>query len=97
MRIEHRCRITKVDNPIQLVASHCRPLRDSTNQERFNRENRPLLAPSIDPLFDRGAILSIKLVQDLGQASRRPLLPGSNRNSERMRSMPQFDFVSELP
>lgn len=56
MQIEQRCRITGVDNPIHLVASHCKPWRDSTNEERLNGENGLLLTPSIDHLFDRGFI-----------------------------------------
>ena len=55
-RIETRCRITCVDNPVHLVASHCKPWRDSTNEERLNGENGLLLTPSIDHLFDRGFI-----------------------------------------
>jgi putative restriction endonuclease len=38
------------------VASHCKPWRDSTNEERLNGENGLLLTPSIDHLFDRGFI-----------------------------------------
>ena len=56
MRIEQRCRITHVDNPAHLRASHCKPWRDSTNDERLNGENGLLLTPSIDHLFDRGFI-----------------------------------------
>jgi hypothetical protein len=56
MAIESRCRITHVDNPVHLVASHCKPWRDSTNEERLNGENGLLLTPSIDHLFDRGFI-----------------------------------------
>lgn len=56
MRIETRCRITNVDNPNHLLASHCKPWRDSTNEERLNGENGLLLTPSIDHLFDRGFI-----------------------------------------
>ena len=55
-RIETRCRITGVENPVHLVASHCKPWRDSTNEERLNGENGLLLTPSIDHLFDRGFI-----------------------------------------
>ncbi|HQU07428.1 MAG: HNH endonuclease [Ferrovum sp. 37-45-19] len=55
-KIETRCRITGVENPIHLVASHCKPWRDSTNEERLNGENGLLLTPSIDHLFDRGFI-----------------------------------------
>jgi len=55
-RIEHQCRITGVSNLTHLVASHCKPWRDSTNEERLNGENGLLLTPSIDHLFDRGFI-----------------------------------------
>jgi len=55
-QIESRCRITGVQNPVHLVASHCKPWRDSTNEERLNGENGLLLTPSIDHLFDRGFI-----------------------------------------
>jgi putative restriction endonuclease len=55
-RIESRCRITGVENPVHLIASHCKPWRDSTNEERPNGENGLLLTPSIDHLFDRGFI-----------------------------------------
>jgi putative restriction endonuclease len=56
MFIEKRCRITGVENPVHLIASHCKPWRDSTNEERINGENGLLLTPSIDRLFDRGFI-----------------------------------------
>lgn len=56
MRIETHCRITGVDNPAHLLASHCKPWRDSSNEERLNGENGLLLTPSIDHLFDRGFI-----------------------------------------
>ena len=54
--IETRCRITGVCSPEYLRASHCKPWRDSTNEERLNGENGLLLTPSIDHLFDRGFI-----------------------------------------
>jgi hypothetical protein len=50
------CRITGVTNPIHLIASHCKPWRDSNNAERLNGENGLLLTPTIDHLFDRGFI-----------------------------------------
>jgi putative restriction endonuclease len=56
MAIERFCRITRVDNPAHLRASHCKPWRDSTNDERLDGENGLLLTPSIDHLFDRGFI-----------------------------------------
>jgi hypothetical protein len=54
--IETRCRITGVENPVHLIASHCKPWRDATDDERLNGENGLLLTPSIDHLFDRGFI-----------------------------------------
>jgi len=54
--IETHCRITKVDNLTHLIASHCKPWRDATNDERLDGENGLLLTPSIDHLFDRGFI-----------------------------------------
>jgi hypothetical protein len=56
MQIETSCRITGVNNLSHLMASHCKPWRDSTNEERLNGENGLLLTPSIDHLFDRGFI-----------------------------------------
>lgn len=55
-QLEHRCRITLVDRPEHLRASHIKPWRDSNNQERLDGENGFLLTPSIDHLFDRGFI-----------------------------------------
>jgi putative restriction endonuclease len=55
-QIEVRCRITGVENPAHLIASHCKPWRDSSNEERLNGENGLLLTPNVDHLFDRGFI-----------------------------------------
>jgi hypothetical protein len=55
-RIETHCRITKVSNPVHLMASHIKPWRESTNEERLAAGNGLLLTPSIDHLFDRGFI-----------------------------------------
>lgn len=56
-RIERACRVTKVDRPEHLRASHCKPWRDcSTSDERLDGENGLLLTPTIDHLFDRGFI-----------------------------------------
>jgi hypothetical protein len=55
-KIETKCRVTGVENPVHLVASDCKPWRDSTNEERLNGDNGLLLTPSIDHLFDRGFI-----------------------------------------
>jgi hypothetical protein len=55
-QIEMRCRVTHVDRPEHLRASHCKPWRDSSNEERLDGENGLLLTPSVDHLFDRGFI-----------------------------------------
>lgn len=54
--LEARCRVTRVSEPEHLRASHCKPWRDSSNEERLDGENGLLLTPSIDHLFDRGFI-----------------------------------------
>jgi putative restriction endonuclease len=56
MRIEHSCRITGVNRAEHLRASHCKPWRDATNEERLDGENGLLLTPNADHLFDRGFI-----------------------------------------
>ncbi len=54
--VERACRITKVENPSHLIASHIKPWRFSSNDERLEGTNGLLLTPSIDHLFDRGFI-----------------------------------------
>lgn len=54
MQIETRCRLTGVDRPEFLRASHCKPWRDANNTERLDGENGLLLTPDADHLFDRG-------------------------------------------
>jgi len=56
MRIERACRITGVKREEHLRASHCKPWRDSSNEERLDGENGLLLTPNADHLFDRGFI-----------------------------------------
>jgi putative restriction endonuclease len=56
-KLEKRCRVTNVDHPEHLRASHCKPWRDCTDSdERLDGENGLLLTPSVDHLFDRGFI-----------------------------------------
>ncbi|MEX2341711.1 MAG: HNH endonuclease [Steroidobacteraceae bacterium] len=46
-RIEHACRITGVNRPEHLIASHCKPWRDcESNDERLGGENGLLLLES---------------------------------------------------
>ena len=54
--VEPECRITKVSNPAYLIASHIKPWRHATNEERLSAQNGLLLAPHADFLFDRGFI-----------------------------------------
>jgi predicted restriction endonuclease len=56
MQIERACRITGVTREEHLRASHCKPWRDATNEERLDGENGLLLTPNADHLFDRGFI-----------------------------------------
>lgn len=53
---EKACRITKVNNPTHLIASHIKPWRESDDEERLAPGNGLMLTPSIDHLFDRGFI-----------------------------------------
>lgn len=55
-RIERACRVTKVDRIEHLIASHTKPWRDSSHEERLDGENGFLLTPTIDHLFDKGFI-----------------------------------------
>lgn len=52
MLLDPRCRVTGVDDPRLLIASHIKPWRDSSNEERLNGNNGIMLSPHIDALFD---------------------------------------------
>ncbi len=54
--VERACRITKVERMEHLIASHVRPWRDSSNEQRLDGENGLLLTPTVDHLFDKGFI-----------------------------------------
>lgn len=53
---EDNCRVTKVNEPRHLKASHIKPWRDATDSERLDGANGLLLSPHIDHLFDEGYI-----------------------------------------
>jgi putative restriction endonuclease len=55
-RVEQACRITGVVNPAYLIASHIKPWRHASNEERLSGQNGLMLAPQADYLFDRGFI-----------------------------------------
>lgn len=54
--LEKWCRVTHVDRPEHLIASHIKPWRVSDNKERLDGENGLFLTPSIDHLFGNGFI-----------------------------------------
>lgn len=56
LTLERACRLTGVDKPSHLIASHTKPWRDSTNSERLDPENGFMLTPTVDHLFDKGFI-----------------------------------------
>jgi putative restriction endonuclease len=53
---EDFCRVTRVNEPRHLKASHIKPWRDATDAERLDGANGLLLSPHIDHLFDEGYI-----------------------------------------
>ncbi len=56
-KIERRCRLTKIENPTLLIASHIKPWRSCDSAgERLDGMNGLLLTPDADLLFDRGFI-----------------------------------------
>lgn len=56
MLVEPRCKVTGVEDPRLLIASHIKPWRDSTNAERVNGYNGLMLSPHVDALFDERLI-----------------------------------------
>jgi len=54
--VERACRVTRVDRPEHLVASHIQPWRHSDNAARLAGENGLMLTPTVDHLFDKGFI-----------------------------------------
>jgi hypothetical protein len=54
--IENYCRVTMVNDSRHLVASHIKPWRDSSDQERLDGNNGLMLSPHVDHLFDSGYI-----------------------------------------
>lgn len=53
---EECCRVTKVNEPRHLKASHIKPWREANDTERLDGANGLLLSPHIDHLFDQGYI-----------------------------------------
>lgn len=53
---EKGCRVTGIDDPMHLRASHIKPWRDSDDEEKLDGCNGLLLSPHVDHLFDKGLI-----------------------------------------
>lgn len=50
------CRVTGVEDSRLLIASHIKPWRDSSNEERISGYNGIMLSPHVDALFDEALI-----------------------------------------
>jgi hypothetical protein len=53
---EGRCAVTRLDVPELLRASHAKPWKDATDEERLDVHNGLLLAVHLDALFDKGLL-----------------------------------------
>jgi hypothetical protein len=53
---ENKCAVTQINCPKILIASHIKPWREATNNERIDKYNSLLLSPTYDKLFDLGLI-----------------------------------------
>ena len=56
MAIEASCRVTGITDERFLIASHIKPWRESSNEERLDGNNGLMLSPHVDRLFDKGWI-----------------------------------------
>ena len=52
MLLDPRCRVTRIRDPRLLIASHIKPWKDSSNEERLDGNNGITLSPHFDALFD---------------------------------------------
>ena len=53
IEIDGKCKITDVSFTELLIASHIKPWRDCSNEERLDGNNGLLLSPHIDKIFDK--------------------------------------------
>ena len=95
-RLENECRITHVRNSSHLIASHIKPWREATDDERLSGANGLMLTPSIDHLFDRGfitfdddgelhisPIADLESVQRMGISLDQPIITGPFNSDQR--------------
>lgn len=79
--LEPSCRLTGINNPTLLIASHIKPWRSCTSAaERLDANNGLLLTPSADRLFDRGLIT----FREDGSLVISPRLPADDRRRLRL-------------
>ena len=52
MLLDPSCRVTGVRDPRLLIASHIKPWRECSNEERLDGHNGIMLSPHVDALFD---------------------------------------------
>lgn len=71
MSIDPCCRVTGIEDPRLLIASHIKPWKDSSNAERLNGHNGIMLSPHVDALFDERLIS----FEDNGKMMVHPSLP----------------------
>ncbi|MDR2965180.1 MAG: HNH endonuclease [Treponema sp.] len=53
VEIDKKCKVTDIDFIEILIASHIKPWKESSNEERLNGNNGILLSPHIDKIFDK--------------------------------------------
>jgi putative restriction endonuclease len=93
-RFEHECRITGLQNPRLLRASHIKPWRLCvSSRERLDGCNGLLLAPHVDLLFDRGLIT----FSEGGRVVVSPRLDIGDVSKLRLSDMPDRSVGSFLP
>lgn len=71
MLLDPRCRVTGVEDPRLLIASHIKPWRNASNAERISGYNGIMLSPHVDALFDERLIS----FEDDGRMLLHPSLP----------------------
>lgn len=54
--LKNKCRLTNVTHKKFLIASHIKPWRKCTDEEKLDGNNGLLLSPHVDKLFDKGWI-----------------------------------------
>lgn len=77
------CLITGIRDERLLLASHIKPWRSSTNEERLSADNGLLLSPLYDRLFDEGLItfdknLHIEVSSDISKADEEIIFQNKN-------------------